>query len=215
MNAEQWKTVSARRWVGEAYDDCVWRVIDAIAAAGISTDDAVRRLGGEAAREASELRQTSGELCPRCGWRMVLPGDGCMKCECERLRGAAKAVPKPDAERHAAITIAMNVSAGAEVERPAALRMVQWVLSQNPPWVVDEACRLVRDKWPAPESLECVADWVLSQPSDVPAPPDPEREERRWELYRDLVVREYAELQDALRIADAALAAYYGEQHGS
>lgn len=180
MNAEQWKSVLAKldEFRPTDADEIIeWgainRLAHAIAAAGIDTDEAVRRIEGEATREASELRQTSGELCPRCGWRMVLPGDGCMKCECERLRGAAKAVPKPDAERHAAIAIAMNVSAGAEVERPAALRMVQWVLSQNPPWVVDEACRLVRDKWPAQESLRRVADWVLSQPADVPAPPDP------------------------------------------
>lgn len=140
MNAEQWAESQNWDWGDEYQVVAVKRIAATIAAAGIDTDEAVRRIGGEHVREAAELRQTSGELCPRCGWRMVLPGDGCIKCAYERSLGT---------------------------------------------------------------------------PAGVAAPSDPERERRRWELYRDLVVREYTDTQDALRIADSALAAYYGEQHGS
>jgi hypothetical protein len=34
----------------------------------------------------ASLVQTSADLCAECGWRFFVPGDGCQKCELDRLR---------------------------------------------------------------------------------------------------------------------------------
>ncbi len=39
--------------------------------------------------ENAALVQTSADLCIACGWRFFVPGDGCQKCELDRLRGHA------------------------------------------------------------------------------------------------------------------------------
>ena len=37
--------------------------------------------------ENATLVQTSADLCPRCNWRFVVPGEGCLNCD--RPRGSA------------------------------------------------------------------------------------------------------------------------------
>ena len=43
----------------------------------------VARLRAESAtfrRLLAEVVQTSADLCPACGWRFLVPGDGCLNC---------------------------------------------------------------------------------------------------------------------------------------
>lgn len=217
MNAEQWAE-SDWDWGGEHQVVAIKRIASAIAAAGIDTDTAIERISGEATREAGELRQTSGELCPRCGWRMVLPGDGCMKCECERLRGELRRIKgeaKADAVPPEIAEIARKALDGS-ASNTSRWKLSWWASENNPPAAIAQAAA----SWRATKnetSIKCVAQWVLSlgTPKSTAAPPDPERERRRWELYRDLVVQEHGAVKAAAKLADAALAAYYGEQHGS
>jgi len=40
--------------------------------------------------ERDELWQTSGELCPECGWRFVIPTEGCHHCNFTALKEKVK-----------------------------------------------------------------------------------------------------------------------------
>lgn len=41
--------------------------------------------------ENASLVQTSADLCLDCGWRMKFPGEGCQKCQVDRLKQNAQA----------------------------------------------------------------------------------------------------------------------------
>ena len=42
----------------------------------------------EVRRQLADLTQTSFDLCPECGWRTLIPGEGCLKCATPDPKGA-------------------------------------------------------------------------------------------------------------------------------
>jgi hypothetical protein len=78
--------------------------------------------------ENAALVQTSADLCPACGWRFLVPGDGCLNCEVADLRMQrdehlidtehAHAEGR-DTERDAAVAFLRTVAPNAPTRRGA------------------------------------------------------------------------------------------------
>ena len=68
-----------------------------------------------AQRPAEPYDQTALELCSVCGWKTLIPGDGCLNCE----RDQRQAEPTADDALHFAITLVTHGDASADGLNPA------------------------------------------------------------------------------------------------
>ena len=66
-----------------------------------------KELAQHAKEKLAELEQTTGDLCPVCGWSAVFP-DGCSRCERSRLEAtieAARPVMRAAVKKHDAVLL--------------------------------------------------------------------------------------------------------------
>jgi hypothetical protein len=145
----------------------------ACVAAGIYGDDRMSRMERDGAlaslstlveevkrleAENASLVQTSADLCAECGWRFFVPGDGCQKCELDRLREDAVVARSVEttltveverlrtnaAARERFLRREGDLLRAAERERDDLRKEVQHLRSPVPPDEVCAACGCAR-----------------------------------------------------------------------
>jgi hypothetical protein len=69
-----------------ATNDHPWIATPAEAGVLVAEMERLRAESATFRRLLAEAVQTSADLCPECGWRFLVPDNGCQKCELDRFR---------------------------------------------------------------------------------------------------------------------------------